>query len=283
MRIAIGSGKGGTGKTTLTVALAQAAIESVQVLDCDVEEPNAHLFLRPELKESQSVTLLTPEVNAAACTGCGECSRMCQFNAIVALSSQAMVFPELCHGCGGCTMVCPHEAIKEVSYPIGTLEKGKAGDIEFAQGTLTVGRAMSPPVIRAVKNQAIQDGLVLLDCPPGTACPFMAAVKGVDAVILVTEPTAFGLHDLGLAVDTIVELGLPMGVVVNRVHEEENNITAFCHERDIPVLLQIPEQRSIAEAYSQGKSLIDADPSLRKSLQGVLETVTSWITKGGQR
>ncbi|MCF7974827.1 MAG: 4Fe-4S binding protein [Phycisphaerae bacterium] len=274
MKIAIGSGKGGTGKTTVAVALALAATEPVQYLDCDVEEPNGHIFMKPDLKERMSVYVPVPCVDSALCTGCGACSRICQFNAIISLAGTAMVFRELCHGCGGCSLVCPTGAISEVDYEIGFVESGHAGAVAFTQGCLTVGRAMSPPVIRSVKQQANQDLLTIIDCPPGTSCPFMASIKGADVAILVTEPTPFGLHDLTLAVDTVCQLGIPFGVIVNRVHKPDNNVTTYCDQKGIAVLLQIPEQRSVAVAYSWGDSLLMASPELKPEFQRVLEQVT---------
>jgi len=274
MKIAIGSGKGGTGKTTMAVALALAAQGPAQFLDCDVEEPNGHIFLKPDLRETISVALKVPCVDNALCNGCGACSRICQFNAIIALCNTAMVFPELCHGCGGCSLVCPTVAISEIDYEIGCVERGHSGAIEFSQGTLRVGRAMSPPVIRAVKQEADDQRLVVIDCPPGTSCPFIAGVKGADAVILVTEPTPFGLHDLTLAVDTVHQLKIPFGVIINRVHETDNIVTAYCDQEGIAVLLQIPEQRSVAVAYSRGDSLLTVAPELTSEFQRVLKQVT---------
>lgn len=277
MKIAVGSGKGGTGKTTVAVALALASTQSVQYLDCDVEEPNGHIFLKPELQDTKAVALRIPRVESALCTGCGACDRICQFNAIIALDKTAMVFPELCHGCGGCSLVCPTGAISEVDYDIGCVESGQAGATVFAQGRLTVGRAMSPPVIRAVKQQASQDLLTIIDCPPGTSCPFIASVKDADVAILVTEPTPFGLHDLTLAVDTVRNLDIPFGVIINRVHELDNCVTSYCEAQGIEVLLQIQEQRSVAVAYSKGDSLLMAVPELRADFQRVLGQMTGMV------
>lgn len=281
MKIAIGSGKGGTGKTTVAVALALSAKEPVQYLDCDVEEPNGHIFLKPDLNETLPVTVPVPSVDVTLCTGCGACNRICQFNAIISLSSTAMVFPELCHGCGGCRMVCPTKAISEIGYEIGCVQNGCSGAVEFSQGCLTVGRAMSPPVIRIVKQQARKECLTIIDCPPGTSCPFIAAVKDSDVAILVTEPTPFGLHDLTLAVDTVRQLAIPFGVIVNRVHERDNNVTHYCRTQGIPMLMQIPEQRSVAVAYSRGDSLLTAAPELRLEFQIIPERLVGMV-KGGQ-
>ncbi|NQV31089.1 MAG: 4Fe-4S binding protein [Phycisphaeraceae bacterium] len=271
MKIAIGSGKGGTGKTTVAVALALAATESVQYLDCDVEEPNGHIFLKPAMKDKWPVSLPVPCVDSTLCDGCGTCDRVCQFNAIISLAKTVMVFPELCHGCGGCSLACPTGALSEIDYEIGCVEKGMAESIEFVQGCLTVGHAMSPPVIRAVKREADDQRLTVIDCPPGTSCPFIAGVKGSDAVILVTEPTPFGLHDLTLAVETVRQLGIRFGVIVNRVHDPNNNITAYCEAQGIGVLMQISERRSVAVAYSRGDSLFSAAPELKPQFQRVLE------------
>ncbi len=280
MKIAIGSGKGGTGKTTVAVALALAAKMPVQYLDCDVEEPNGHIFLKPAIKEKWPVSLPVPCVDNSLCDGCGACDRACQFNAIISLAKTAMVFPELCHGCGGCSLACPTGALSEIDYEIGCVEKGMAESIEFVQGCLTVGHAMSPPIIRAVKREADDQRLTVIDCPPGTSCPFIAGVKDVDAAILVTEPTPFGLHDLTLAVETVRQLGIPFGVIVNRVHALDNSVTAYCKTQGIAVLLQISEQRKVAVAYSRGDSLLKAVPELEADFQQVLKTVCG-MTQGG--
>lgn len=266
MIIAVASGKGGTGKTTLSVAMAFAAVGPVRLLDCDVEEPNSHFFVRPTIERTEKVSRLVPTVNQALCNGCGKCAQLCQFNALAALGSKTLVFPELCHSCGGCIRICPAGAITEVPLAIGTLEIGRHGDVEFMAGRMDVGQAMSPPLIRAVKKHAMDTGLTLIDCPPGTACPFVTAVKGCDAVILVTEPTPFGLHDLKLAIATLRELNLPFGVVVNRILDEDNLVSAYCREEGIPLLLQIPEDRRVAEAYSRGELLTTILPGLQHKL-----------------
>ena len=219
MNVAIASGKGGTGKTTVATNLAVTAAASgreVQVLDCDVEAPNAHLFLKPEIERSEAVSVPVPEVDEEKCTACGECGRICQYSAIVSLKTKPLVFPELCHGCGGCALVCPEGAITEGLREVGVVEEGSAGGVRFAGGKLRIGEAMAPPLIRAVKERALDDALVIVDAPPGTSCPVIEAVRGADFVLLVTEPTPFGLNDLAIAVDTVRKLGLPFAVVVNR-------------------------------------------------------------------
>ena len=199
MILAIASGKGGTGKTTLAVNLA-AVIgdggDGVRLLDCDVEEPNCHIFLRPQVSRSHAACILVPEIDREKCTACGKCAEVCQFKAIAALKSKPLVFEELCHGCGGCRRVCPAGAIREKPREIGVVEFGQAGEVEWIQGRLNVGEAMAPPLIREVKKHIRPSGLTIIDCPPGTSCPVIAAMRGADFVLLVTEPTPFGLHDL---------------------------------------------------------------------------------------
>lgn len=262
MKIAIASGKGGTGKTTVAVNLARilSRREPVQYVDCDVEEPNGHLFLHPTLTYSAPVTIPVPEVDAERCTRCGACSRLCQYHAIAALPTFTMVFPELCHGCGGCLRVCPEGAIIEVGRPIGVVERGMAGAVAFVHGRLNVGEAMSPPLIRAVQTYADPHATVILDAPPGTSCPVIAAIRPCDVVVLVTEPTAFGLHDLTLAVEMVRALQRPMGVVINRADIGDDRVERYCAREGIPIWGRIPHDRRIAEAYSRGDMAVDVLP-----------------------
>lgn len=274
MIIAIASGKGGTGKTTVAVNLAVALERPVRLLDCDVEEPNCHVFLAPGVDSSEPVGVPVPVVDEARCTACGACAEICQYNAIVSLKTKPLVFPELCHGCGGCALVCPEGAITEEAREVGVIETGPAGEVAFVQGRLNVGEPMSPPLIRAVKRHVKPDAINLLDCPPGTACPMIAAVRGADVVLLVTEPTPFGLHDLGLAVETVRLLGLPLGVVVNRVGVGDDRVHRYCRAEGVPVLMEIPDDRRIAEAYSRGELAIDAVPDLRPAFVRLFEAVS---------
>ncbi|HKL87300.1 MAG TPA: ATP-binding protein [Treponemataceae bacterium] len=285
MKIAIASGKGGTGKTTLAVALALSTTQNICLLDCDVEEPNAGLFLNLENSEELPVTVPIPVVNESTCTACGECSRFCEFNAIVCIGTSVMVFPELCHSCGGCTLVCPVGAIHEEDLKIGTMTDSFVGPeskasskkpVRFIQGLLDIGYAMSPPIIRAVKNRGGFDNLELeklfiIDAPPGTSCPMGTAVTGADYVILVTEPTPFGLHDLDLAVKTVRKMGIPFGVVINRCDSGDDRVVTYCKKENIALLLQIPEDRRIAEGYSNGKSLVESAPEYREKLNSLVE------------
>jgi len=269
MRIAVASGKGGTGKTTVSLNLAKALGGPVQLLDCDVEEPNAHLFLEGRVLSRSEVAVPTPEVDASACDACGECGKICQYHAIVSLKTKPLVFPELCHGCGGCAAVCPTGAIREVDRRIGELEVLESGNITLIQGRLDVGVTMAPPLIRAVKSLLHDGSPAVLDAPPGTSCPMITTVRDADFVLLVTEPTPFGLNDLKLAIDAIAETGLPMGVVVNRADAGDDRVSVHCRERDIPILLEIPDDRRIAEAYSRGELILDALPEYGPAFEGL--------------
>lgn len=276
MKLAVASGKGGTGKTTVSCALALSVRGPVCLIDCDVEEPNSHFFIQPEIEDKKTVCLPVPQVDKDKCNGCGECGRICRFSAIAVPGKKAMVFNELCHSCGGCSLICQKNAIIETKNPIGTIEEGQRENIHFISGRIDVGQAMAPPVIRAVLQHAPEDGLTIIDCPPGTSCPFVTAVRECDAVLLVTEPTPFGLHDLQLAIETLRELGIPFAVLANRIDREQNRISEYCKAEAIPLLFQIPEDRRIAEAYSRGEPLPDAVPELKSrlaALPGLMEAL----------
>jgi MinD superfamily P-loop ATPase len=275
MIIAVASGKGGTGKTTVATNLAKSidSDSSVQLIDCDVEEPNSHLFLIPQIERSEEVHLPNPKVDLRKCTYCGECAKICRFSAIVVVKENLVTFPELCHGCGGCILVCPEDAISEVPKTIGILEQGKSGSLGFIHGRLVVGEAMSPPLIKAARLLAARNGVVIIDSPPGTSCPVIAAVKGSDFCILVTEPTPFGLNDLEITVDVVSELNIPAGVVINRWDIGDQEVKKFCDRRGLPVLMEIPEDRQIAAAYSRGQMIVDVMPSYREKFQKLLEEI----------
>jgi len=273
MIIAVASGKGGTGKTTVATNLAKSIENAVQLIDCDVEEPNSHLFLSPQIEKIEEVNIPNPKVDLGKCTFCGECAKICRFSAIVVIKSNVLTFPELCHGCGGCALVCPEDAISEMPKPIGILEQGRSESLSFIHGRLKVGEAMSPPLIKAARSLARGKGVVIIDAPPGTSCPVIAAVKGTDFCILVTEPTPFGLNDLQLTVDVIHKLNIPAGVVINRCDIGDQEVRKFCEQRNIPILMEIPEDRLIAEAYSRGQMIIDVIPEYKMKFQDLFATV----------
>lgn len=282
MRIAIASGKGGTGKTSVATNLAIAASLSgrrVAYADCDVEEPNGHLFLRPKLSTCRAVCAPMPDVDREACTLCGQCASFCLFNALALVGGRVLVFPELCHGCGGCMRICPNMAICDVERPIGTVETGRAEGMGFVQGRLNVGEVMVPRLIRAVKGAASPAELVFLDAPPGTSCPVIETVRGCDYVVLVTEPTPFGLHDLKLAVEVLEVLELPYGIVINRADSPDNEAAAWCRQNGVRVLAELPEDRRVAEAYSRGDLAASAVPGYAARFEQVLAAIADETDK----
>jgi MinD superfamily P-loop ATPase len=260
MIISVASGKGGTGKTTVATNLAVSLADPVQILDCDVEEPNAHLFISPAIEEVRTVTTPVPRIDEQRCTLCGKCAELCQFKAIVEIGETILTFPELCHGCGGCWTVCPEKAITEIGRELGVIEKGRRNGLGFVQGRLRIGEAMSPPLIREVRSFSLRDGITIIDAPPGTSCPVIAAMKGTDFVLMVTEPTPFGLHDLRLAVEAVEILGIPSGLVINRSDMGNDQLRAYAKRKDLPVLMEIPFDRKIAEAYSRGELVVEVMP-----------------------
>lgn len=273
MKIAVASGKGGTGKTTVALALAEAADGAVHLLDCDVEEPNCHLFLTAEATQ-QPATVLKPKADNRLCTGCRRCVEICRFNAIAVSGGKVLLFNDLCHGCGGCVMVCPSGALRDEPCPVGETGSRRVGNLTLNDGRLAIGETAAPPLIRAVRESAAPDaGLTVIDCPPGTSCSMVAAVRNADFVILVTEPTPFGLHDLTLAVDTLRLLKLRFGVIINRCDSGNDRVKEYCAAENIPVLLEIPDRREVAEAYSRGETLLAAMPEWKPDFKRVLETV----------
>ena len=264
MILAIASGKGGTGKTSIAVNLAKVINAPVQLLDCDVEEPNAHLFLSGTLIDEKEVNIAVPEINAERCDACDKCVDFCQFNALASIGKVPLLFSELCHGCGGCMLVCPNDAIREKDFRIGTVKTYQAGQITLKSGCLDVGIPLASTLVHAVKATLHANTLVILDAPPGTACQAVATLRGADFAALVIEPTPFGLHDLKLAVDTVRELKLAFGVVINRVGIGDDRVHRYCVDEGIPVLLEIPDDRRIAETYSRGELIVDALPEYRE-------------------
>ena len=274
MIIAVASGKGGTGKTTVSANLARVMGASGMLLDCDVEEPNAGLFLPGEFVEaSETVTQPIPEVDDSLCDGCKACSNFCEYKALAVIGKKVLVFPELCHGCGGCIRVCPRGALHEINKRMGVVETLKSGDVRLVQGRLDVGGAMAPIVIKAVKSKIIAGRDAILDAPPGTSCPVVATLRGCDYVVLVTEPTPFGLNDLKLAVDLCRELKMSFGVVVNRAGSGDDKVQEYCKTEAIELLAEIPDDRRIAEAYSRGELAVDALPEYKALFAGLIATI----------
>lgn len=259
------SGKGGTGKTTVALNLARAVEEymPVHLMDCDVEEPNCHLFLKPDKPESFSVNIHMPEVDPNRCSLCGACAQACQFKAILRLADTILTFPELCHGCGACSLACKDKAITEVPQSIGHVHMAEVGDIRLSYGELKVGSTLTPAVVRAVKKTVTDSPTVILDSPPGTSCPMVTAVKGTDFVILVAEQTEFGLHDLKASVTVLEQMRIPYGVVINRDGLGGTLVDDYCQTHEVPVLLRIPYHRRYAAAYAKGDLIVDIYPELK--------------------
>jgi len=281
MKIAIASGKGGTGKTTIATNLAVSLSNSgqqVQYLDCDAEEPNGHIFLKPEIESSEDVTVGVPEVDMDKCTGCGKCGQLCQYSAIVCLKDKPLVFEELCHSCGGCMAICPEEAIAEIQRKIGIAEFGKSNGIYFGHGKLNIGAIQTPALIKYVKQKSLKDGLTILDVPPGTSCPVIESIKGCDFVLLVTEPTPFGLNDLELAVGMVRALKLPFAVAINRSDIGDDAVVKYCQKEGVEVQLEIPNDRKVAEAYSRGIMMVDAMPEYKDKFLNLFEQITQQVT-----
>jgi len=279
MIISVASGKGGTGKTTIAVNLA-LSLNNVQFLDCDVEEPNAHIFLKPEIKGRSSAFIPIPEVDEAKCNTCGKCREVCAYHAIAVIPSSdgekgsVLIFPHLCHGCGACSLLCPQKTIKEVNKEIGVIEIGMSQNIQFVHGTLNVGQILSPPLIGQVKEHINPTRTVIIDAPPGTSCPVIAAVRQSDYCVLVTEPTPFGLNDLVLAVEVLRKLKIPFGVVINRSDIGDAKVDKYCQDNRIQILLRIPFDREIALLYSRGIPLVQEKAEYKEKFQKMFDMIT---------
>jgi MinD superfamily P-loop ATPase len=274
MIISIASGKGGTGKTTIAVNLALSLPKgTVQLIDCDVEEPNSHLFLSPSIHQVTSMGIPVPRIDESKCTYCGKCAKVCEYHAIAVILENVLVFDELCHGCGACSYLCPEKAIFEVEREIGIVQEGSANGIPFANGVLNIGEPMASPLIRKAKEKIQKDKIVILDAPPGTACPVIETVKGSDSCILVTEPTPFGLNDLELAVGMLEKLEIPMGVVINKADIGDRKVWDYCNLQGIPILLEIPMDRQIAESYSKGIPIVAENSSYIPQFLSLFEKV----------
>ena len=282
MIISIASGKGGTGKTTVATNLAASLSEKdIKLLDCDVEEPNAHLFLNPVMESSETVTTPVPQIDETRCTLCGKCVDICQFKAIVRIADTMLTFTDLCHSCGGCMEVCPENAVSETGRELGVIEKGNKNNIAFIHGRLRIGEAMAPPLIKKVRKMAEGNGLTIIDAPPGTSCPVISAMKDTDFIILVTEPTPFGLNDLKLAAGAVRMLGIPCGIVINRSDMGNDSVNKFAEDENIPVLMEIPFDRRIAESYSRGELVVDNIPEWREKFIRLYDSIQKIVASGG--
>jgi MinD superfamily P-loop ATPase len=289
MIVAVASGKGGTGKTTVAASLAWVWDRPVTAVDLDVEEPNLHLFLKPEISGRETATMEVPVADESKCNYCRACADLCQFKAISVLGQVLLTFPEMCHGCGGCIAVCPEKALSAGARELGEISWGTAaGRIGFFMGRLRVGEAMSPPLMRAVIAELDQtreeEGTdVIIDAPPGTSCPAINAVLPSDLILLVTEPTPFGFHDFRLAHEAFTPLQKPMGVVINRAGLGDRSVQDYCRRKDLPILAEIPFDRRMAEAYSKGHILAEALPDMRKVSEALMAGLRGLAESQNQR
>jgi MinD superfamily P-loop ATPase len=285
MIVSIASGKGGTGKTLVATSLALSLKDKykVQLLDCDVEEPNDHIFMKPIITRSEAVSIPVPKVDEGKCTHCGKCAEVCAYHAIAVLGEYVLTFPELCHGCGACSYLCPEKAISEVPHEIGVIETGQADGVAFGHGKLNIGQAMAPPVIRKVKSLVDKDSVVIIDASPGTSCPVVEAIKDSDFCLLVTEPTPFGLNDLVLAVETVRQLRIPCGIVLNRAGVGDGKTEEYCRKENIPILLTIPLDMNIAGLYSKGVPLVEGMPDYKNSFIELYEKIGETVNERSSR
>jgi len=280
MNIAVASGKGGTGKTTISLCLASYYADkeiSVALLDCDVEEPNVNLFLQSEIMGKVEAHVLIPSVDNSLCSGCGKCGEICQYSAIVLIKGKPLVLKEMCHSCGGCFLVCPEKAISEVKRTTGVIELGELNGIQYAGGRLNIGEAMSPPLIKDVKEYYSGAVIRIMDSPPGTSCPVIESVKGCDFLVLVSEPTPFGLNDLKLAAEMARAMKIPFGVVENRTSPGNNSLREFCKSESIPLIASIPDKKEIAVRYSRGDSVSYIKENYRNELDKIANHISSSV------
>ena len=278
MIISVASGKGGTGKTTVSTNLAASLEQPLRLLDCDVEEPNIHLFIEPLEPATTTEFTFIPVIDESRCTGCGACAELCQFNALAVIGEKVLVFPELCHSCLGCRRICPEQAVEDGQRELGTITTSTWRNVTFSYGRLRVGEAMSPPLIGRVQSLIEPGELVVIDAPPGTSCPAISAMKNSDFVVLVTEPKPFGLHDLKLTVEAVRQLGIPCGLVINRADIGNADVYEYAGRKSLPILLEIPFDRHIAELYSRGHLLVESSDLWRTRFRRMFDDIEARIT-----
>jgi MinD superfamily P-loop ATPase len=281
MIISVASGKGGTGKTLVATSLALSLKDKyrVQILDCDVEEPDDHIFLKPVITGREAVCIPVPKIDEGKCTHCGKCAEVCAYHAIAVFPQSVLVFPHLCHGCGACSYFCPEKAIAEEGMEIGVIEFGHAGGIDIVQGNLMIGQAMPVPVIREVKKHINRESTSIIDCSPGTSCPVVESIRGSDFCLLVTEPTPFGLNDLALAVETVKTLGIPCGIMINRAGAATDKLDDFCFQEKIPVLMTIPMSAEIAYLYSRGITMVEGMPQYKNDFTALFSQIQERVNE----
>jgi MinD superfamily P-loop ATPase len=277
MIISVASGKGGTGKTTVALNLA-LSLSNVQLMDCDVEEPNLHLFLSIREGQTTPVALPIPKIDEEKCTHCGKCAEICRFNALAVIKEQVLVFPEICHGCGGCSLLCPVKAIREEPREIGVVQEGNYNGLSFVQGILNVGEPMPTPIIRREKEWIDTSRTVILDCSPGTSCPVIEGVRESDFCLLVTENSPFGLNDLELAVEMVRALGIPTGVFINRADLGDRKLKEYCQRENIPILGELAHDRRIAEVYSRGGIVVEELPQYRELFLSLFQKIEEIVS-----
>ncbi len=281
MRIAVASGKGGTGKTTIATSLTLSLVVygEVHYVDCDVEAPNGHIFLKPQITHQSNAVIRIPVINKDVCSLCGRCVEVCQFHALAKIGKMIMTFPQLCHGCGSCTINCPEHAITELANPIGVIESGiTAQGLFFSQGRLNISEPMATPIIRQLKRTiSVNDSIVVLDAPPGASCSVVETLRNVDFVLLVAEPTPFGVHDLKQMMGIVTEMGIPAGVIINREKSSFSPLEDLCSDFHVPILMHIPFDRQIAAGLAEGQSLIEINPDYSQRLQDVYHQTSSII------
>lgn len=278
MKIAVLSGKGGTGKTFISVNLARAA-DNATYVDCDVEEPNGHLFFKPKITKKLPITVLVPQVDEEKCTACRKCVDFCKYNALALTQNKLMIFYEICHSCGGCALLCPEKALTEKEREVGKIEVGTSKNVTVLTGCLNTGEVSGVPIIKELMEKLPLRGTTLIDCPPGSACVVMESIRGADFCILVAEPTLFGVHNLAMIYELVTLFHIPFGVVINKFLPGENPAQRFCAEHKINILAQIPFDEELGSLNSKGYIVSDENKKYRQLFQKLLKTIEGEVAK----